>query len=1412
MNFGYKKYLSAICLLQLLLIHQLSAADYPPIVYLGIERGLSNNSVRCIYQDHNGYMWFGTYDGLNRFDGYEFKSFRNKLNDSSSLPHNFIYSIHEDLRNNLWVGTSQGIGIYNPINSKFYPAYYISGNKTKEKITAHVNDIQRDAEGNIYIGTNGNGLFIQKKNSEIAVQLLFKRNIEETIYYNVQAINIDKQQRIWLFISEVGLCLLDPAAQKIHRINNVLKSARCMESDDQGNVWIGTNNGLYKYNIVTKSIVQVYNEASGKLTSDFVASLYFDKNKNLWIGTEGGGINILNISTGTFDYILPGAHKNALTSESIYAIYEDRDGRKWLGTLKGGINKIDPFRNQFQTIAHDPFNRNSLINNFVSSFCEDGDKNLWIGTDGGGLSIWNRKLNSFSNFKHEPGIPHSLSSNSVSCIKKDHQNNIWIATFKGGINKFNQESGSFEHFKCINNVNGEENKNAWLIFEDREKTLWVTTFANGKVYRYNRNLNKFEVFDQELYDLIALMEDKNGTLWAGNFHQLIKIDKETHKHTYYEIGKPVRAIYEDKRGNLWVGTEGGGLILFNQRQGTISDRYSDADGLSNNAVLNILEDAKGCLWLSTFNGLTKFDSATKTFKNYYQDDGLQSNQFLYNAALQLQSGELVFGGIKGFNIFNPDNINAQGHTPPVLLTGLRINNQPVTLDSRYVTKLNGDRIGALQIPFDEAVLSFDFAALEYSAPRKVSYAYFLEGWDKDWNYSGKLRTANYTHLREGTYQLRIKSTNADGSWNPKEVKLQLTVLPPWYRSWWAYFLYLVLAGAALYLYLQYRNRQAQLRYEVSLARLQAEKERAELDRERSEREKTVAEFEKTQAEFQKEKAERETERVLNEREKEINEKRLSFFTNIAHEFRTPLTLIINPIKDFLLKARLEGTGESNELNTVYRNARRLLSLVDQLLLFRKADAGVRQLKITRLDFTSLCREVYLAFVQQAKAAKIEYVFASDNDNLELYGDREQLEIILYNLLSNALKYTPPGGTITFSVKDITNRVEVGVADSGYGIPQETGNKLFERFYQVQQNGVPAKIGFGIGLYLAKQFVGNHKGKIWYQSELGRGTTFYVQLLKGKDHFGEQTVLDEPMESISKTDLLHELVASDVVFEHTTQEVKGEALIQEQQSLLVVDDDGQIRQYIAGVFDQFTVYQAENGEEGIKLARQYVPDIIISDVHMKGLSGIDLCKTLKEDPASSHIPVILLTGSLSAATKLQGVEGGADDYITKPFDKELLVARVSSLLKSRNSLQKYFYNEVTLQHNPLKISQEYKEFLERCIAIVERHLDDENFNVKTLALELGMSHSNLYKKVKSISGQSANGFIRFIRLRKAAELLIHSNHNVNETADAVGFNDIKYFRQQFSQLFGMNPSEYIKKYRKIFGKSFTLNEEGYKSDE
>jgi signal transduction histidine kinase/ligand-binding sensor domain-containing protein/DNA-binding response OmpR family regulator len=1362
----------------------LFASDFPPISHLGIDQGLSNNSVRAIYRDHNGFMWFGTYDGLNRYDGYEFKIFRNKLNDTTSLPHNYIYCITEDSQSNLWVGTGQGIGIYNNLTAKFLPAYYQPfGTTHKAKITVNVNVIKANKKGDVLIGTNGWGLIVQEKGKHFGVQIPVKNAGKQTTEYQVRTIFFDENGQVWLSVSGMGLYQYDDVRKTLRFVDGSVLNINAAVSDGQGSIWLGSGNGLFRYSLATKTISKTYNEEGGQLTSNNVTSLALDKDGELWIGTEGGGVDILKMRTATFRYLLPDERKSTLSSESVFSIFIDRDSRKWLGTLKGGVNLIDPFKNRFQTITHDPLNPNSLINDFVSSFYEDAEHNLWIGTDGGGLSYWNRKENSFLNFKHTPGNTASLSNNAVNSITGNDQGNIWVTTFGGGINRFNKATNSFQHYRCINTLTGAENKNAWLLLEDHEKQLWATTFSDGKPYRYNRATDRFDLFSTELTDLIALKEDRSEQLWAGNSHQLIKVDRTNKRHSFYEIGKPVRAIFEDAAGNFWIGAEGGGLILFDRNKGKIVSRFSDADGLCNNSVLNILEDKNGYLWLSTFNGLSQFDFKTKQFKNFYQSDGLQSNQFLYNSAIKLSSGELAFGGVKGFTIFRPESLLPSNTQAAVYLTELKVNNQPVSLGDRYITATNGDQIAALEIPYADAALSFGFAALEYSAPDKISYAYYLQGWDKGWNNAGRMRTANYTRLSEGTYLLRIKCTNTDGVWNSKEIAIRLVILPPWYRTWWAYAFYLLVIVAAIYVYLRYRTRQAKLAYEMQIVKLNAEKAQAE--------------YEKTQAQYEREKAERETERVINEREKEINEKRLSFFTDMSHEFRTPLTLIINPIKDLLQKK--EEEAEKKELHVVYRNARRLLSLVDQLLLFRKADTEADQLSIAKLDMVSVCKEVYLSFVQLAKTKRIAYDFDAPEKKIAIYADKEKVEIVLFNLLSNALKYTQEGGKVSLQVKENENTVDILITDNGPGIPNDVGEKLFDRFYRVASTKT-ARTGFGIGLYLAKHFIDKHKGNIRYESEVGKGTTFHLTLQKGTHHLDGQVVQTAEAD---QSELLQELVEEPIVKE---EQNRLENLVSGQQSILIVDDDAQLRQYTAQLFkEKYIIYEAESGEEALQLAAQNTPDLVISDVSMKGMSGIELTKSIKEKPELSHIPVILLTGASAKETKLKGVELGADDYITKPFEKEFLIARVENILRNRNLLQNYFYNEITLQKNTLKVSAEYKEFLDNCIRIVEEHLDDDQFSIQTLASEIGMSHSTLYKRVKSISGQSVNAFIRFIRLRKAAELFITTDANVNQVSMEVGINDIKYFRSQFNKLFGMNPSEYIKKFRKPFNKNFTLSD-------
>jgi signal transduction histidine kinase/ligand-binding sensor domain-containing protein/DNA-binding response OmpR family regulator len=1368
----------AIIVFTFLFLQSLLANTIPSISHLGIDKGLSNNSVRSIYQDHKGYIWFGSFDGLNRYDGYNFKVFRKQLSDSNSLPHNYITAIGEDVKHNLWVGTGQGLSIYSQLTQTFSDALFMpNGSNQKAKITYNINVIAGDKAGNLFLATNDGGLLVVPSGLQTALQTACVKSTNGTCRNDVETLIVDKEQRVWLFVRDIGLCIYNKVTKTIEVVNTHLKHASCMAIDNKNNIWISTGTGLYLYNIKANVVSQF----TGKLTATVVNALMFDRQNNMWIGTEGGGINIYNSTTGNMSYIASGDNKNELSGTDMVAIFEDNESRKWVGTLKGGINVIEPRQNIFQTIAHNPLNKNSLVNNFVSAFYEDANKNIWIGTDMGGFSIWNRTGNAFSNYSHIVENDKSLSNNSVPSFVEDKTGNMWIATYGGGINKFNKKRQVFEHYKCVTQT-GEEQKYVWLLYVDKSGTLWAATYGSGMLYFFNEQTNAFEPFSQQHVDIYALKQDSNGNLWAGTPHGLAKVNKISKLFQYFDVQKPVRSILEDKKGRLWIGTEGIGIVLFDAKKMTIIKDYTDIDGLCNNSVLNILEDNSGFLWLSTFHGIARFNTDKGTFKNFYQEDGLQSNQFAYNAAYCFSNGEMAFGGIKGFNIFNPTNLTTRSYQPPLLITGLRINNTAVVAGDKYITALENDNIQSLEIPFSQAALSFDFAALEYTAPSKISYAYYLKGWDKTWNYCGNLRTANYTRLSEGSYTLLVKATNAEGVWNTKEIQMKIIVLPPWYRSWWMYVIYLSFLVALIVIYQRYRVNQAKLAFEIKLSKLSAAKERAE----------------------------RVTEQLINNREKEINEKRLSFFTNISHEFRTPLTLIINPLKDILQLQDKTKTTDVTTLNIVYRNARRLLSLVDQLLLFRKTDTNSDTLKITKLNFYRLCNDVYLAFTQQAKTHGIAYYFECNNPNLEIYADREKIEIVLYNLISNALKYTLDGGAVTLRIQETNEHVVLTVSDNGYGIPKAIGDKLFERFYQVQQDNIPTKTGFGIGLFLVKHFVEHHKGEVTYHSTEGKGTSFLVKLLKGKTHFNDKAIFETTVEDNA---FLEELLVpqnDDAVATLVDKNGEPEAIITEKKSLLLVDDDEQMLNYLTLIFkDVYTIYQAKNADDGIKLAYQYLPDSIVSDVNMPGISGIDFCKSIKLNTAVSHIPVILLTGETSPDKKLQGIEGGADDYITKPFEKNLLIAKVASLLKNRTSLQHYFYNEITLKDNPLKISEEYKVFLERCIAVVEKHLADEDFNVKKLAAELNVSHSNLYKKVKSISGQSVNAFIRFIRLRKAAELFINTNMNVNEVASEVGFLNPKYFREQFVKLFGSNPSEYIKKYRKVFGKSYHLNEDAYK---
>lgn len=1319
------------------------ACDTLGVRYLGIDQGLSNNAVTCIYRDHNGFMWFGTYDGLNRYDGYSFRVFRNIIGDSLSLADNHVYCINSDKENKIWVGGGKGASVYDPCRAAFFTPRFLKG---KESVPLDDAILAVENAGNVMlVGTAHNGLIVFTDGKSPGKQIALPGGGD--LRYRVPAIAYDSIRRmVWIFAGNHGLYQYVLSGGRLTPVVPGLMQCNCLYASSNGELFVGTDDGVYK---VCKNVAKPFEPVPGMIIRDMAE----DPQGELWIATDGNGL--WHLPRGG-NKALPLSSMGATTnSNAVYADYIDAEGRQWVGTLRGGVNILEKNLSLFKTISYHK-GKTEDVNDFILSFCEDDRSNLWIGTDGAGLRYWDKQKNVFTKYVHSEA-PGSISSNFITYITRDFRNDIWISAWFGGINKLDKSNNSFKHYSCYNPYQKIEEKNVWEIYEDSKRRLWACASNTGHLFLYNRPADTFELYDTAIYDLQVLTEDREGNLWGGNYNSLIRIDAEKKSHRTFFIGYPIRSIHEDSRHHLWVGTEGGGLLLFDREKGAYK-QLTTKEGLPNNGILRILEDDQGNLWLSTYYGLCRYNPASNTFRNFTQADGLQSNQFSFNAAMIAGNGAFLFGGIKGFNSFYPDSIYDKRTIPRLFLTGIKIDNSPVETDTAYVTAHDKDLITGITVPFDKAILSFDFTALQYSNADNLHYAYYLKGWDKDWGIAGNVRSANYSHLHEGSYGFYVRVMNADGVWNGEVQLLSVIVLPPWYRTWWAYLLYAAFAVGIVYAFVYYYRRQERLRYEIRLALVEKQKE------------------------------------------KELTERKISFFTDISHEFRTPLTLIVSPLRD--LMAETTSGVVQNKLSTVHRNARRLLSLVDQLLLFRKVESIEQQLYLSNFDINEACNEVFLSFAQRAAAKNIRFTFDRPLDEVFYCGDKEKIEIILFNLLSNALKYTPGGGKVELSLTDGGGQLCIIVRDTGCGIAENISSRLFDAFYQANNTEKASQSGFGIGLYVSKRLAVAHSGSLSYVSKEGMGSTFTLILPRNKSTLTEYARSDRPS-------IIHELVeeSPEEAGRATDNESKViDKIISGLPTMVVVDDDADMRGYVREIFaGGFNILESEDGVSAFALISKELPDIVVSDVVMGKMDGIELCRRLKENAQLAHIPIILLTGSASEKSRLAGLECGAEDYVSKPFSKELIVARVQNILRSRSRLQQYFFNTITLKPTS-SIEADHKEFLERCIEIVGQHMDNPDFSVAFFCQEIGMSHPALYKRIKAISGLTVNVFIRFIRLRKAAELLINTSKTVVEVTYTTGFNDLKYFREQFSKLFGMTPSEFIRRYRKSLGNKIIKQEE------
>ncbi len=1311
--------------------------------YIGIEAGISNNSVTSIYQDKRGFMWIGTYDGLNRYDGYDFFVFRNQPQDTLSLINNRIVDIFED-NTGIWVGTKRGLSVYNYTTGAFETRMMMDfQSKRLIQIDFIINQVI-GAANQLLVATAGKGLLAKNIESRDFGQIPFERDGELVYNYHAQGMDYDSRGDLFVFIQSHGVFKLSKGKTRLEFVSAISNNANILAVDGRDQIWIGMDGGLLHYDPETGNHKLFSRSLTGHKVTDV---MYVKETDEIWAGTDGSGVMLLDAQTFDISYLREGRDKGSITSNSVYALHQDNKGDKWVGTLRGGVTVVEHKSRLFTTVRN-PDEKSGLAGDFVLSFGEKDEDEVWVGSDGGGLSLWNRANETFTTFLHTSDA-NSLPNNFVTSILKSDQG-VWVGTYGGGLSRYDEKTGVFKRYPLFQSNYQGFQQNVWVLFRDSYQRIWASVSDGEGLYRYNPAADQFDFVDSKVFGILAMSEDMFGNLWVGNFDQLIKLNPETLQHKVFDIGYPVRSIISASNDRMLVGTEGGGLLEFNPESGVVRT-FLEKDGLPNNSVLTILRGKDDEYWISTYNGISRFSFSEKKFTNYYSSDGLQSNQFNYNAALKLPTGELLFGGIKGFTIVNPSGMQTSSDFPELLLTGIRINNEPIETEGRSPFSLT-----ALELPYERSMLSFNFAALEFSLPDKISYAYYLEGWDREWNYVGKARVANYSKLADGNYVLHIKSTNSDGIWNTRTTSLPIVISPPWYRNPMAYLGYLVLGIAALYSISRFQNRQARMHYEVLKSKEMAQRER------------------------------------------ELNEKKLNFFTNISHEFRSPLTMIINPLKDAIY-----GTGQglqAGELEVVYRNSKRLLSLVDQLLLFRKAESDFGELRVGKIDIVSVVREVFACFVHHAESRAIRYEMVTEMETLWIYADRQKLEITVFNLISNALKFTGEvGGHVRVGLSShVQGRISLRVEDNGRGVSMQEREKIFDLFYQSELNSQNRQSGFGIGLYLVRQFIKMHSGQVTAKANYPRGTVFEITLLQGKAHFQDLLIHEELHEHSVFLEELLEVDQDETIVDANLKNIVPGEFLEQKKNILVVDDNREIREYLYTVLkDTYGVVKVGSADEARESLKNQLPDLIVSDVVMPGETGVDFCKFLKGDSRYRHIPVILLTGTKSEEIKLKGVEVGADDYITKPFDKDYLLARVRGIIRQQKVIQEHLMEDVTQKLPDFKLSEDDKLFLEKVEQVIEAHLGQEDFTIKSLSEDIGMSHSLLYKKIKHLTGKSVNEMIRYIRLRKVAVLLITSDMQVNEAAFATGFNDLKYFRKQFQQLYQMNPSDFQKKYKGKF---------------
>lgn len=1298
-------------------------------------------------------MWFGTQNGLNKYDGYSFKIYQHNLKDSTSIPGNDINCLFEDSNGDLWIGTSDGgLVLYDRGKDAFVSIGTKGANSTLISDLA-VTAIYEDRQKNFWVGTFNKLNLLNRKTRQVKQ---FAASTGTLSNNTISCIYQDSKNRLWIGTAG-GLNILNPKTGSCKTFLNNDSDAtslshnkvNCINQDASGNLWIGTADGLNKLSADSRKF-EVYKHKSNNnnsLSNNVVNAISNDGANNLWVATESA-LDHFELSSKTFTHYqeLP-FDERSLSHSSVYSLLVDNVGILWVGTYNGGINKYDKNETSFKLYRN--FNNENLNTNTVSSFAEGADGDVWVGTDGGGLYHWQRKNNWFTAFNPQ-SKQHYFPSLSVLALKLSADKKVlWAGTYGNGLIKMDLST-----MKPVFYNAGLKNNAVYTLMEDRQGNIWAGTNGGG-VSMLNPATGRFKNYMYTQYGqsissnfVRSLCEDADGNIWIGTYSGgLNMLNPKTGKFTYYNTlnsglqSDIIYAIYQDKQKNIWVGTMGGGLHLFDNTTHRFKP-FNRSNGLAGNIINSISEDKNGMLWISTDNGINQYDPHTKKFKTFTVLNGLQSNEFFLGAGITLNNNDLLFGGLNGFNLIDPDDIKINRHIPPVVITDFLLFNKSVPVANKNSPlQLNINETREIALSHNQSVFTIEFAALNYTIPQKNRYAYRLEGFDRRWNHIRNERKVTYTNLDPGEYTFRVIASNNDGVWNRQGAFIKIIIKPPFWKTNIAYLIYIaVIAGILYVIYREIVSRE-KLKNEIEFQKLSASK---------------------TQ---------------------ELNQLKLNFFTNISHELRTPLSLIIDPIRKI-------STGDisAEKVNSysalAYKNAVRLMALVNQLLDFRKLESGNMQPDLKKVRVEALVSDAFDNFNLKANERNIQYSLRIEDNVTHAWLDSDKLHKILTNLLANAFKHTPDNGMVTVLVKQVNINdkefIEIHVVDTGIGIPKQFHEKIFDIFYQVKGTQRFAKESSGIGLALTKELVTMHNGDIVVESEEGKGTDFIVRIPVGSGlDDGPENIPDNTKEQIGEYK------------EQTALEIIPDNIDTNLPVILVVEDNDNLRRYITQELSEtYLVYQACDGLEGYEMAIKIVPDMVISDILMPGHDGLELCNKLKTDEKTSHIPVILLTARQTEENRIEGYTTGADAYIAKPYNSALLKVRIQNILDSRKKLRELYSNTVEEKHVQVEISPIDKQFLKKAIKIVEDNIADIDFDIDTLAERLQMSRRQLYRKISALTNKTVHDFVTDIRMEKAAALLLSGDFTIAEVAYKVGFSEPANFSRSFSKKYGMSPKTYL----------------------